>query len=55
MALRSDDKVIIIKTTGGVNITAGVSGAIRYEASKLWISVGDSTAAESDWKYAELT
>ena len=43
------------KTTGGVNITAGVSGAIRYEESKLWISVGESTAAESNWKYATLT
>ena len=40
--------------TGGVNITAGAPGAIRYEATKIWISVADSTASVSNWKYAAL-
>jgi len=51
----SKGSTITADIASGVNGTAGVSGAIRYEASKLWISVGESTAAESNWKYAELT
>lgn len=58
-AITGLDTTVAVKGTAelasGVNGTAGVSGAIRYEASKLWISVGDSTAAVSNWKYAELT
>ena len=43
-----------ISLTGGVDITAGAPGAIRYEADKIWISVGESTASVSNWKYAAL-
>ena len=43
-----------ISLTGGVDITAGAPGAIRYEANKIWISVGESTASVSNWKYAAL-
>jgi len=41
--------------TGGKDITAGAPGAIRYEATKIWISVAESTASESNWKSADLT
>lgn len=41
--------------TGGEDITAGAPGAIRYEATKIWISVAESTASESNWKFADLT
>ena len=44
-----------ISLTGGVDITAGAPGAIRYEADKIWISVGESTASVSNWKYAALS
>ena len=44
-----------VVTDGGADITAGAPGAIRYEATKIWISVGESTASESNWKYAALT
>ena len=44
-----------ISLTGGVDITAGAPGAIRYEANKIWISVAESTANESNWKYAALS
>lgn len=44
-----------ISLTGGVDITAGAPGAIRYEADKIWISVAESTASESNWAYASLT
>lgn len=40
---------------GGLDITAGAPGAIRYEATKIWISVAESTASESNWKSADLT
>lgn len=43
-----------VVTDGGVDITAGLAGAIRYEADKIWISVGESTASVSNWKYAAL-
>ena len=43
-----------VVTDGGVDITAGLAGAIRYEANKIWISVGESTASVSNWKYATL-
>lgn len=41
--------------TGGVDITAGAPGAIRYEADKIWISVDESTTSVSNWAYALLT
>jgi hypothetical protein len=41
--------------TGGVDITAGAPGAIRYEADKIWISTDESTASVSNWAYALLT
>jgi len=44
-----------VVTDGGVDITAGEPGAIRYEANKIWISVAESTASESNWKYAALS
>jgi hypothetical protein len=44
-----------IVTDGGKDITAGLAGAIRYEANKIWISVAESTASESNWKYAALS
>jgi len=44
-----------VVTDGGVDITAGLAGAIRYEANKIWISVAESTASESNWKYAALS
>ena len=44
-----------VVTDGGVDITAGLAGAIRYEADKIWISVGESTASVSNWKYAALS
>ena len=44
-----------VVTDEGVDITAGAPGAIRYEADKIWISVAESTASESNWKYAALT
>lgn len=44
-----------VVTDGGADITAGAPGAIRYEADKIWISVAESTASESNWKYAALT
>ena len=43
-----------VVTGGGKDITAGLAGAIRYEADKIWISVGESTASVSNWKYAAL-
>jgi len=43
-----------VVTDEGVDITAGLAGAIRYEADKIWISVGESTASVSNWKYAAL-
>ena len=43
-----------VVTDEGVDITAGSAGAIRYEADKIWISVGESTASVSNWKYAAL-
>jgi len=43
-----------VVTDGGADITAGAPGAIRYEADKIWISVGESTASVSNWKYAAL-
>ena len=43
-----------VVTDGGKDITAGLAGAIRYEADKIWISVGESTASVSNWKYAAL-
>ena len=43
-----------VVTDGGADITAGAPGAIRYEATKIWISVAESTASESNWKYAAL-
>lgn len=44
-----------VVTVGGADITAGAPGAIRYEADKIWISVGESTASVSNWKYAALS
>jgi len=44
-----------VVTDGGVDITAGLAGAIRYETDKIWISVGESTASVSNWKYAALS
>jgi len=44
-----------VVTDEGVDITAGEPGAIRYEANKIWISVAESTASESNWKYAALS
>jgi hypothetical protein len=44
-----------VMTNDGVDITAGLAGAIRYEADKIWISVGESTASVSNWKYAALS
>ena len=44
-----------VVTDEGVDITAGLAGAIRYEADKIWISVGESTASVSNWKYAALS
>ena len=43
-----------ISLTGGVDITAGAPGAIRYEADKIWISVGESTTSISNWKKIPL-
>ena len=43
-----------VVTDEGVDITAGLAGAIRYEADKIWISVRESTASVSNWKYAAL-
>ena len=44
-----------VETGGGKDITAGLAGAIRYEADKIWISVDESTASVSNWAYASLT
>ena len=44
-----------VVTDGGADITAGAPGAIRYEATKIWISVAESTASVSNWKYAALS
>ena len=44
-----------VVTSGGTDITAAPSGAIRYEATKIWISVEESTATESNWMSADLT
>lgn len=38
----------------GVDGTAGLDGQIRYDADKIYISVGASTTAVSNWKYASL-
>jgi len=43
-----------VVTGGGKDITAGLAGAIRYEADKIWISVDESTASVSNWAYASL-
>ena len=44
-----------VVTDGGKDITAGLAGAIRYEANKIWISVDESTTSVSNWKYAALS
>lgn len=44
-----------ISLIGGLDITAGAPGAIRYEADKIWISVEESTTSTSYWAYASLT
>jgi hypothetical protein len=44
-----------VETGGGKDITAGLAGAIRYEADKIWISTDESTASVSNWAYALLT
>jgi hypothetical protein len=44
-----------VETSGGKDITAGLAGAIRYEADKIWISTDESTASVSNWAYALLT
>lgn len=41
--------------SGGVDGTAGLDGQIRYDANKIYVSVGVSTTAVSNWKYATLS
>lgn len=41
--------------SGGVDGTAGLDGQIRYAADKIYVSVGVSTTAVSNWKYASLS
>lgn len=40
---------------GGVDGTVGLDGQLRYAADKIYISVGASTTAASNWKYASLS
>lgn len=39
----------------GVDGTVGLDGQLRYAADKIYISVGASTTAASNWKYASLS
>ena len=39
----------------GVDGTAGLDGQIRYAADKIYVSVGISTTAVSNWKFAALS
>ncbi len=39
----------------GVDGTAGLDGQIRYDADKIYVSVGVSTTAVSNWKSAALS
>lgn len=41
--------------SGGVDGTAGLDGQIRYAADKIYVSVGVSTTAVSNWKSAALS
>ena len=41
--------------SGGVDGTAGLDGQIRYAADKIYVSVGVSTTAVSNWKGAALS
>lgn len=40
---------------GGADGTVGLDGQLRYAADKIYISVGASTTAASNWKYASLS
>lgn len=40
---------------GGKDGTVGAAGALRFDSSKLYISVDESTTAVSNWKYITLT
>ena len=39
-----------VELTGGLDITAGLAGDIRYSATAIYVSNGISTAAVSNWK-----
>jgi hypothetical protein len=41
--------------TGGSDGTPGVRGALRFDGTKLYVSVDESTTAVSNWKYVTLT
>ena len=41
--------------TKGVDGTVGAAGALRFDSSKLYVSVDESTTAVSNWKYIALT
>ena len=54
----SDTKAIgVIETflEGGVDGTVGAAGALRFDSSKLYVSVDESTTAVSNWKSVALT
>ncbi len=40
---------------GGVDGTVGADGAIRFDDTNLYVSVGESTTTEGKWKKAALT
>ena len=39
----------------GEDGTVGAAGALRFDSSKLYVSVDESTTAVSNWKYVTLT
>lgn len=41
--------------TNGVDGTVGAAGALRFDSSKLYVSVDESTTAVSNWKSVTLT